>query len=732
MPNITKYYFLASAVVASFASPVYAINDMVAAVEPYVYPANKPKTAAEMTYMPDGLSYLTLSADGKTISRYGTEKGELIETILDVAKTRNTKISDIEGFTLSDNGEKILVYTDSEPIYRHSFKAKYYVFEIKRNILKPLSAKFERQQAPAFSPDGRMVVFSAENNLYIKKLDYDNEVAVTTDGKVNSIINGVPDWTYQEEFATESSITWSPDNTALCYIKYDETEVPVYSFPLYEGACKPNVDYSLYPGNFSYKYPVAGQQNSAVSVYCYNIENRTTKKVAVPAANMEYIPRISYAFSPERLMVVTLNRAQNKMEIFAANPKSTVAHPILTETSDSWISPATYEQISWQPDGFVMQSPRSGYNHLYLYAYNGIRQRQLTTGQWNVTNYYGKDKSGNHYFQSTATGALNRVVSKVDSKGKVTNLSKTSGTSSAEFSPEMSYFSLTYSDVTTPPSQTLYNLKNKQLRVLESNDSLKSIAETLPTKEFFTFQSDGYELNGYMIKPVGFNSTKKYPVIMWQYSGPGSQQVLNKWQVDWEIAAAKEGFAVVCVDGRGTGGRDRAFEVSVYKNLGKFETIDQVNAAHYIAQLPWVNGERIGMAGWSYGGYETLMCASSGHYNPFAAAVAIAPVTDWRYYDTVYAERYMLTPNENQNGYDESTPINHISDMDCRLLIMSGTADDNVHLSNTMEYVSRLISAKKTCDMMLFPNMNHSINQCGSRAVVYGKMLDYFKQTLQR
>lgn len=732
MSNIAKYSFLVSTMFVACMQSLDAQSDMVSSVESYVFPANKPKFAPEMTYMPDGLSYLTLSADGKTVSRYGTEKGELIETLLDVTKTRISKIDKIEGFSLSDNGEKLLVYTDSEPIYRNSFKARYYVFDVKRNILKPLSEKFERQQVPAFSPDGRMVVFAAQNNLYIKKLDYDNEIAITDDGKLNSIINGVPDWTYQEEFATMSSISWSPDNSAICYIKYDETAVPVYGFPVYEGACEPKTSYALYPGYFSYKYPVAGQPNSTVSVYCYNIENRTTKKVAVPTANMEYITRIAYAYSPERLMVVTLNRAQNKMEIYAANPKSTVAHPILTETSDSWISPSSYEQISWQPDGFVMQSPRDGYNHLYLYAYNGTQQRQLTSGQWNVTAYYGKDQSGNHYFQSTSQGPLNRVVSKVDAKGKISDLSSTDGTVSASFSPGMAFYTLLSSDAVTPPFQVLFNLKGKSLRVLENNDSLRAVASTLPQKEFFKFQSDGVDLNGYVIKPADFDSSRKYPVIMWQYSGPGSQQVLNKWQLDWDVAAAMNGFAVVCVDGRGTGGRDRAFETSVYRRLGKLETIDQINAARYVVSLPWVDADRIGIAGWSYGGYESLMCASAEGDNPFAAAVAIAPVTDWRYYDTVYSERYMLTPRENEAGYNESAPVNRISGVRCPLLIMSGTADDNVHLSNTMEYVARLVSSKKLCDMMLFPNMNHSINQCGARAVVYGKMLDFFNKNLKK
>lgn len=730
--KLHDYFLIPLSLCAAVPAVASVSNDMITAVSPYVYPSNKAKTPVEIHYLPDGESYMALAGDGKSIGRYDIIRGTLIETILDVNNTRGCKIDKIEGMSLSADGRKILIYTDSTPIYRHSFKASYYVFEISRNILKPLSNTNDKQQSPLFSPDGRMVSFVADNNIFIKKIDYDNEISVTSDGKINSLINGIPDWTYQEEFGTTCSISWAPDNTALSFIKYDEEDVPLYGFPLYEGACDPNPDYELYPGYFRYKYPVAGKPNSKVAVYSYDISNRTTKKIGLPTANAEYIPRISYAGSAERLMIVTLNRAQNKMEIYAANPKSTVARSILTETSEKWIEPSSYEQLDWQDDGFVMQSPRDGYNHLYYYSYNGTLQKRLTSGEWNVTAYYGKDTSGNHFFQSTSSGPLNRMVSKIDSKGRKTDLTANEGFSSASFSRDMLYCVVNYNDISTPPVYSLRNAKNnKELRILEANDSLKNIASSLPKKEFFTLSSDGVSLNGYMIKPVPFDSSKKYPVIMWQYSGPGSQEVLNRWRLDWEVVAAMNGFGVVCVDGRGTGGRNREFETVVYRNLGKYETIDQVGAARYVASWPWVDSGNIGIAGWSYGGYESLMCASVANDNPFKAAVAIAPVTDWRYYDTVYAERYMLTPAENEDGYNLSAPINHVTSLSCPILIMSGTSDDNVHLSNTMEYVARMVAVKKSCDMMLFPNMNHSINGCGSRAVVYGKMLEFFNRQLK-
>ncbi len=703
---------------------------MIDAVTPYVYPANTPKSPAAMSYMPDGLSYVVISPDGTKLLKQETSTGKQLEVVMDVTKTRDNTIEKIAGFILSADGQKALVYAERRAIYRHSFEAEFYVLDIRRNILTPLSAEHKWQQAPTFSPDARMVAFVADNNIYIKKLDYDSEVAVTKDGVKNKIINGVPDWTYQEEFSTLSSLSWSPDNSAICYLKWNEREVPEYSFPLYQGACDPKDEYALYPGTFTYKYPVAGERNSTVTLHCYEIDNRTTKEIKI-GSGYEYIPRISYARSNPQLMIVTLNRDQNEMRVFSANPKSTVVTPVLTERSDAWLSDKTYEGIEWNDNNFVIQSARSGYNHLYQYAYNGSLQRQITSGEWNVTANYGTDQAGNRYIQSTSGGAINRVLSKIDTKGKKTDISPLTGTSSAVFAPGMQNYIMCYSDATTPQQYVMYNSKQKRVREIEMNDSMALLAKSLPTKEFFTFKSDNETLNGYMVKPLDFSTDKKYPVIMWQYSGPESQEVLNRWHLDWEVAAAENGFVVVCVDGRGTGGRDRKFTEIVYRDLGHYETIDQVNAARYIASLPWADKARIGIAGWSYGGYETLMAASAEGDNPYKAAVAIAPVTDWRYYDTVYAERFMLTPNGNKSGYQSSAPLNKISSMNTCLLLMSGTADDNVHMSNTVEYVARLIAAKKRCDMMIFPNMNHSINGCDARAVVYGNMLDFFTTHLK-
>ena len=681
-----------------------------------------------MSYMPDGKSYLSLSDDGKFIFQYDTEKGELIDTIINVSKTRETTIDHISNFIISPNGSKLIVYNNVTPIYRRSFEASYYVYDVKFNILRPLSKKYNKQRIPLFSPDSRMVAFVAENNIHIKKIDYDSEVSVTTDGKVNSIINGAPDWTYEEEFMVESSMTWSPDNLLLCYLKYNENDVKSYSFPLYGGSCAGNEEYTKYPGEYSYKYSKAGTTNSAVTVHSYDVETRKIKNIKLDNANVEYIPKISFV-NNSSLVIATLNRAQNRLELFNANPKSTILKSLYVDESNAWIDEICYNNIKFYSDYFVISSARSGYNHLYKYAYTGVELGQITKGDYDVTGYYGNDVNGNHYYQSTKSGAINRVISKIDKKGVQTDLTPNNGTANATFSPELNYYMVNYNSVSKPPVYTLYNSTNKELRVLENNEDIDRKYSSLPKREFFEFESNGVNLNGYIIKPSNFDPSKKYPVIMTLYNGPSSQVVLDKWTVDWENYFATQGYVVACVDGRGTGGRGQVFKNAVYKNLGHYETIDQLAAANYVASLTYVDSSKMGLYGWSYGGYQTIMTISHKD-SPFKAAVAVAPVTDWRFYDTAYTERFMLTPQENEDGYNESSVLNKVNNVNCPLLIMSGTADDNVHISNTMEYVSELISAGKYCDLMLFPNMNHSIYHCGARAVVYAKMLVYFNTHL--
>lgn len=717
-------YIVAAACGLSVITAAAQVN--VSEVAKYVYPANA-SASASLNFMPDGLSFLKIGDGRKTIERYDVASGKLLETVLDVATTRgDIKLESIASYSLSADGTKMLVYQESTPIYRHSFWASYYIYDLNRNTLKPLSTAHPRQQAPVFSPDGRMVAFMADdNNIYIHKIDYGSEVAVTTDGLVNSIINGVPDWTYQEEFTTFRSMEWAPDNSTLAYLRYDESAVPAFSFPMYEGACDVMTQYALYPGDFTYKYPVAGEKNSKVTLHSYDVETRKIKDIEIPRKDLEYIPSIHFGAETSQLIVTTLNREQNLLDIYRVNPRSAVAQSIHQERSSAWIVPECYENISYEADGMVIRSDRTGFSHLYRLDYNGNDLGALTSGNYDVTAYYGCSSDGTRYYQSAENGPLNRTIYKIDRKGAKTAVSPAEGWATAQFAPAKNYYVMNYSTSVQPPVYSLVaSGKEKTLRVLQDNADYAARFAAAPKKEFFTVENGGVSLNGWMIKPLDFSESKKYPVIMTQYSGPGSQEVTNRWTMDWPQYAATQGYIVVCVDGRGTGARGREFEQIVYKNLGFYETKDQNAVLDYLKGLRYVDGSRIGICGWSYGGYETLMCASSGA--GYAAAVAIAPVTSWRYYDTVYVERYMQTPRQNESGYDKSAPVSRVSKLNCPLLLISGTADDNVHMSNTIELTALMINQNKWPDMLLFPNMNHSINGCGTRALVYSRMMQFF------
>lgn len=732
MRRIYNYIFviLAAMLSATNIHAASARSPYVGEIATYVSPDNAPRSPSNFVYMPDGLSYLTLSADHSAIVRYEIKSGKEIEKFVDLKNTRETTLASAEGFILSENADKLLIYTGKEAIYRRSFTAKYYVYDVRTRVLKPLSTEHARQQSPLFSSNGRMVAFVADNNIYVKKLDYNTEVAVTEDGTVGQIINGVSDWTYEEEFSTTCSMAWAPDNSTLCFVKYNESEVPLYNLPIYQGSCHPKDKYALYPGEYKYKYPVAGEQNSRVSLHSYDVETRKVKEITFTDKAIEYIPNIKYAPASSLLIVPTLNRNQNRLEIYSVNPKSTVVKSIYVEESKAWIAPETYEHIYFGANDMTILSSRSGYAHLYRYAYTGAELGHLSEGDFDVTAYYGSDALGNHYYQAAWPTPLDRTIRCVDRKGITKTIGEEKGWSVAEFSPGCEFMMLNHSTASQPPVYTMRSASGKTLRVIEDNADYRARYEgKIPQKEFLKVNSDGNELNAYIIKPLNMTASKKYPVIMYQYSGPGSQSVMDRWQMDFEYFYAIKGYVVVCVDGRGTGGRGRAFSDVVYKDLGHYETIDQVNAANYVATLPFVDASRIGIHGWSYGGYEALMCATEKD-SPFAAAVAIAPVTDWRYYDTVYTERYMLTPQQNNDGYFKSAPVNRALSLHCPLLLMYGTADDNVHPANTLEFVSKLQSFGMLCDMFVFPNMNHSINGCNARAVVYAKMLDFFDKNL--
>lgn len=685
-----------------------------------------------ITPLKDGLHYVAANDDFTKIEKFEYESGKVVATLFDVATARECDIKSFEGYALSDDETRLLIYNNSEPIYRHSFKADYYTFEIKRNLLKPLSEN-GKQQAALYSPNGRMVAFVRDNNIYLKKLDYDTEIAVTTDGEINKVINGVPDWVYEEEFGFSSAMQWSSDSELLSFIRFNESKVKEFAFTLFGSYSPDYPEYVLYPGEMRYKYPVAGEVNSNVQVVTYTVETRALKGHDVPMDADGYIPRIFAMPEADQLAVITLNRHQNHISLHKLNVRSGVSRLLLEDFDNAWIDQSVLEMIHFYPDYFIFGSDRDGWMRLYQYNNNGIVQNAISPENEDVTAYLGCDEKNNTFYYQATAGAINRAIYSYNKKKGVVNMTPEVGTHTALFNPSCSYYIHGYSSATVPPVYTLRKANGKSVRIIEENkEVVDAVAATnLPAREFFTMDNGkGYELNGFMVKPYNFNEQTKYPAVLVQYSGPGSQEVLNNWEVDWYHYLANQGFVVICVDGRGTGGRGKAFESIVYQNLGRYETEDQVAAARYAATLPYVDGNNIGIWGWSFGGYETLMAMTTGG-GVFKAGVAIAPVTDWRFYDTIYAERYMRTPNENHDGYFYGAPLNHAKNLQGDLLIVSGTADDNVHMSNTMEMAGALVLADKQFDMMIYPNQNHSIRGTNSRYHIYTLVCNFYNEKLK-
>lgn len=725
MRTISK--ILAGAFIATattFGASALELSDFVLSYRPYGIAATQKALNGEYYYQK--------STDGSKIFRIAYKNEANETTIFNSEELKGCKITDWDGYEMSNDETKILLHTDTKMIYRYSYIADYYVYDVKSQRITKLTDEGGEEIA-TLSPDNQKVAFVKNNNVYIKNLANGSITTVTTDGEKNKIINGVPDWVYQEEFGILNSLKWSPSSNTLAFIRFDESQVPMYSMTMYEGDCHPNKDYSLYPGSYDYKYPVAGEKNSVVSVMAYDLATSRLQKMNLPITDNDYVPHIDYGTQDDRLMVSTLNRTQNDLHIYAVNPATTQATEVYAEQSTSWIDSKSANDVMYYDTFFVMPSEKSGYMHLYQYAYDGKLIKQLTSGNENVTEFYGYDKARKQFFYQRTNGPLNRMVESVDAAGKVTALTDGDGTYSAKFNSNFKYYIRTFSSQRIPNQYAIYNVNGKKVRDLELNREFaeKYTAPTVPQREFITVESDGYKLNGYIIKPVDFDPNKKYPVIMQQYSGPGSQQVLNKWSLDWQEYFATQGFIIACVDGRGTGGREKAFQSVVYQKLGKYESIDQIAAAKYMASLPYVDAKHIGIWGWSYGGYEALMAMSTPG-SDYAAGVAIAPVTSWKFYDTIYAERYMRTPQENPDGYRDGAPLENTDKLKGKLLIMWGSADDNVHVINSMQYISKLHGQGNQFDMMIYTNMNHSINGCSVRLPLYQRVLNFFKANLQQ
>lgn len=667
--------------------------------------------------MADGESYSCVGEGGKSIEKRSFKTGETLEVLFDASTARGASIRAVEGYIISPDEKNILIETNRTRIYRRSATSTYYIYNVKNKTLAPLSTNGP-QECPKFSPDGNQIAFVRDNNIFLVKLLFNNaESQITKDGERNKVINGKPDWVYEEEFSFNCAFDFSADSEMLAWIRFDESNVKTFSFPWYRGSNPSMDEYALYPGSYEYKYPKAGEENAKVSVLTYDIKSRVTRTMQVPLDADGYIPRIQFTGEKDKLMVLTLNRHQDRLDFYAVNARSTTAQLILREENKRYVDEAAYADTDFSRDQFVLLSERDGYQHMYLYTIGGQLVRQLTSGEYEVTDYYGADATGkNFYYASNEGSPLEKYIYKVDASGKKTKLSTEKGYNEAVFSNGCQYYLNTYSNLTTPPVYTLCNAAGKTLQTVEDNGQLKEMLAALPlgTPEIISVNTaDGIQLNGWMVKPKNFDASKKYPVLMYQYGGPGYQMVFNSFDngfmggLIWEQRLAQKGYIVVCVDGRGTGGRGDEFKKCTYMKLGDLESHDQVETALWLSKLPYVDKSRIAIWGWSFGGFNTLMSMCEGR-EVFNCGVAVAPVTDWRFYDTVYTERFMRTPQENPKGYDCS-PLHRYEKIKGNLLLVHGMADDNVHFQNSAELADALVQLGYQFDMQVYTNRNHSI-----------------------
>ncbi len=684
--------------------------------------------------------YARISSDGKQIVEYSFKTGKQTGVLFDVDNTMGEKITSFDGYTMSPDGKKMLIQTKTEPIYRRSFRAVFYIYTISSRKLQRLSDGGP-QQVPVWSPDGNQIAFVRDNNIYLVKLLYDNaESQVTKDGRKNEVINGVPDWVNEEEFGFNKALCFNADGTMICWLRYDESKVKTYSLQLFKGEKPAREEFAEYPGLYSYKYPKAGTDNSVVTAWSYDIKSHKANRLQVPLAEDGYMPRIKPTANAEKIIVYAMNRHQSELNLYSVNPRSTVAQLLVQEKNTKYVKEEAVEGIIIGKNSFLLPSDRSGYMNVYLYNMNGQLMRQIGNGTFDITAVYGYDEeNGDVYYQAASINAHDRQVFVAHKNGKTDRLSDQEGWNTAVISGDYRYLINTWSDYNTPYLYTIRDNKGKILSIQLDNNELKSKMSGFgwTKKETFTFTtSEGVKLDGWMIKPTDFNAAKKYPVIMYQYSGPASQQVVNSWRVGsmgqggaFDYYLAQQGFIVVCVDGRGTGGRGSEFEKCTYLRLGDLESKDQVEAALWLGKQSFVDKNRIGIWGWSFGGFNTLMSMSEGRA-VFKAGVAVAPPTNWKYYDTVYTERYMRTPKENPDGY-ALNPIERAGKLQGALLICHGSADDNVQPQNTFEYAEALVQADKDFKENYYTNRNHGISGGNTRNHLMRQIANFFIKELK-
>ncbi|WP_026935263.1 S9 family peptidase [Christiangramia echinicola] len=691
----------------------------------------------------NGEEYVILNRDRKTgsssIDVYSYETGRKTKTILSSADL--DEIKSFSNFKFSEKEDKILLSTEVEPIFRRSTKEVFYVYDIKTKELKKVSD--QKIQEASFSPDASKVAYVLNNNIYILDLNKEATVQVTQDGEMNKIINGVTDWVYEEEFSFVKAFEWNPTGEKIAYIKFDETDVPEFSMDLFGK--------DLYPTQEVFKYPKAGEANSKVSLHMYDVEEKSSEEIdlgdkydiAKETSDMNedaigdfYIPRIKWTADPMILSVQVINRPQNDLDLIFVDADDNDTEVILNETDAAYVD-ITDNLTFLKDNSFIWTSEKDGYNHIYHYDEDGDLMDQVTSGNWEVTNYYGYDaKADRIYFQSTENGSVNRDVFSIKPNGKnKTKLTERTGTNSASFSADFTYFINTFNSVDTPPVYTLHKAKDgKQVReILNNQKLLDKVSEyDFAPKELTTINVLGNDLNMSIIKPSDFDENKEYPLLMFQYSGPGSQSVSNSYYGSndyWHQLLANKGYIVVTVDGRGTGYKGAEFKKVTYKELGKYEVEDQIAAARKLGEREYIDSERIGIWGWSYGGYMSSNAILKGN-DVFTAAIAVAPVTSWRFYDSVYTERYMGIPQENASGYDDNSPLSHVDKLKGEYLIIHGGGDDNVHVQNTMRMVEELIQANKQFEWAIYPDKNHGIYGGNTRLHLYTLMTDFILEKL--
>lgn len=684
--------------------------------------------------MSHGDFYTVLNYDRETKST--TVDKYSYKTLEKVATLVNSKdLSDLKSFdnyTFSDDENLLILGTDSESIYRHSFLGKFYVYNITSKQLTIVSE--ELIQEPTLSPDGLKVAFVYQNNLFVKDLASNITTQITADGKKNSIINGITDWVYEEEFAFVRAFQWNGHSDKIAFMRFDETEVPEFTMMKYGE--------SLYPEKETFKYPKAGENNSKLSLHLYNINTKATSTINLGTLNQYYIPRMKFSSEADVLCVTTLNRHQNNLNLIFVDTNTLKSRLVLNETDMAYVD-ITDNLTFLKDNSFLWTSEKDGFNHIYHYDYNGKLIKQITSGVWDVTDYYGYNPENKQiYYQSVEDGSINRTVYTIGLNGKnKKQLGRNSGSNSAAFSNSFNYYINTFSDANTPPIFTLNDAKTgKIIKEVKNNNQLLKKLENYNTspKEFFTLKTANGDFNAWMIKPSNFNPNKKYPLFMYQYSGPGSQSVSNSWGGSndyWYQMLAQQGYIIACIDGRGTGFKGAAFKKITYKELGKYEIEDQIEAAKELGKLAYIDKNNIGIWGWSFGGYMSSLAITKGA-DTFKMAIAVAPVTSWRFYDTVYTERYMQTPQENAGGYDNNSPINFTDLLKGKFLLVHGSGDDNVHFQNSMRMIESLVGSGKQFDLFVYPDKNHGIygrydDKGNVRLNLYEKMTTFIHQNLE-